>query len=483
MKTFGITAALAVACAAAQEPPTVGNVWSRVSPAEANMDAAKLDEAFEYAGGKEGLGQCLVRNECIDTTDGLDILKLTNCVQRIPLLNPNPPCGEQIDIIGATSCLASCEEGALACVLNCARDNIELGEQSFASETFCVSVHRDGKLVADKYFKKTGPVGDSDAGEVIDEFTPLVVWSVSKVFTHTVVGIAEKAGLLNTEDLASEYIEEWKDSPSEGVQVDNLMRMDSGRYYDGVTDFVLSQFQESQTDFAINMPITPVALNGLAEPQSHPPGSHYQYNQMALQNLHRVLQTATGEQDVNKYATDQLFTKLNMESRAYFMERSVVAPYLDIASKNTDPLMYGGIHVSCKDLARFGQLWLNRGRWNGTEIFTDEFYEKALTNPSANFPESGRMGRQYHWGGGSNHRASGMGGQFVSFNPEKNLVITRIGGAVGRTWSPGVFIDKVMDSLIDGPGAYSFEADEEANPVPEEEEIFANIIRGDIPQY
>ena len=80
METFGITAALIVACAAAQEPPTVGNVWSRVSPAEADMDAAKLDEAFECAGGKEGMGQCLVRNECIDTTDELGILKLKNCV-------------------------------------------------------------------------------------------------------------------------------------------------------------------------------------------------------------------------------------------------------------------------------------------------------------------------------------------------------------------------------------------------------------------
>jgi len=394
MKTACILAATLAATVLAQEPPTVGNVWQRVSPAEANMDASKLDEALSYADGRGG------------------------------------------------------------------------------SETWCVSVHRDGKLVADKYWDKTGPSGDSEAGSEVDEFTPLVVWSTSKAVTATVVGIAEMAGLLNTDDRASDYIEEWKGSESEEVLVDMLMRHDSGRYYDGVTDFVLSQLQDSQTDFAVNMPITPLCpLRNC--PQQHVPGSKYQYNQMGIQNLHRVLQTATGEADVNKYATDQLFTKLSMESRAYYQERSVASPYLDaLPSENTDPLLYGGIHMSCKDLARFGQLWLNRGQWNGTEIFTDDFYEKALSGAP-----NGRAGRSYHWGGGPNHRAGGMGGQFVSFNPEKNVVITRIGGAIGATWNAGQFVNMVMDSLLDGPGSYTREADEIANKMPAEEGQWAEVLR------
>jgi CubicO group peptidase (beta-lactamase class C family) len=468
MKTVSIAALTFGAFAAAQDPPTVGNVWPQVSPAEANMDAAKLDLAFEYAGGKLGLGQCLVQNDCIDTSDGLDIIKLTNCVQRIPILNPNPPCGDKIDVLGATSCVADAD-GNILDILNCVRDNVEIGENMLGSETYCVSVHRDGKLVADKYFRKTGPIGDAEMGEEVDEFTPLIVWSTSKAITHTLVGIAEKAGLMSTNDLASEYIEEWKNSPSEDVLVDMLMRHDSGRYYDAITDFVLSQFQESQTDFAINMPITP-----LGEPQQHAPGSTYQYNQMGIQNLHRVLQRATGETDINKYATEQLFSRLSMESRAYFMERSVITPFIDqLPSTNTDPLLYGGGHMSCKDLARFGQLWLNRGVWNGTEIFTDEFYEKALSSRP-----DGRAGSSYHWGGGPNHRANGAGGQFVSYNPEKNLVITRIGGFLGTTWNPSQFVNMVMDSLNDGPGSYTREEDELVNAMPVEEEQFKEFLMG-----
>ena len=174
MKTFFAAVALTFGAIATArdagdpEPPTIGNVWSRVSPAEANMDADLLDEAMSYPGRPGAQG----------------------------------------------------------------------------SETYCVSVHRDGKLVADRYFKKRGQVGDTDGDLDVDEFTPLVVWSTSKAVTHTIVGIAEKAGLLKTTDQASDYIMEWKRSNSSEVLVDMLMRMDSGRYYDPVTDFVLSQFED-----------------------------------------------------------------------------------------------------------------------------------------------------------------------------------------------------------------------------------------------
>ncbi len=200
---------------------------------------------------------------------------------------------------------------------------------------------------------------------------------------------------------------------------------------------------------------------------------------MGIQNLHRVLQRATGEENINKYATEKLFNKLSMESQAYFMERSVITPFLppigdpptEIPSANTDPVMYGGGHLSCKDLARFGQLWLNRGSWNGTQVFTEEFYEKALRNAPA-----GRVGRTYHWGGGPNHRASGMGGQMVSFNPEKNVVITRMGAMLGTTFSSGDLINGVMDSLLDGPGSYTREEDDRVNAMPEEEEQFKQML-------
>ena len=48
-----------------------------------------------------------------------------------------------------------------------------------------------------------------------------------------------------------------------------------------------------------------------------------------------------------------------------------------LPSENKDPLMYGGLNIACRDLARFGQLWLQRGVWSGERIIEDAFYEQA----------------------------------------------------------------------------------------------------------
>jgi CubicO group peptidase (beta-lactamase class C family) len=80
----------------------------------------------------------------------------------------------------------------------------------------------------------------------------------------------------------------------------------------------------------------------------------------------------------------------------------------------------GGVTTSCRDLARFGQLWLHRGRWGSggggsapqQEVFTEAFYQTAMTpNPR------GSGSRRYHWGvNGDMHRATGMGDQFVAYD-------------------------------------------------------------------
>jgi len=77
-------------------------------------------ECMSEMGG--GLGACLVKNECIDTSSGaLDVAKLTKCIQSIPIVNPRPVCGDKIDIAGALACAATCEPGTgnPGCVLDC----------------------------------------------------------------------------------------------------------------------------------------------------------------------------------------------------------------------------------------------------------------------------------------------------------------------------------------------------------------------------
>jgi len=309
--------------------------------------------------------------------------------------------------------------------------------------SFCASVHRNGYLLKDEYWAGFGPLD------------PWIIWSVSKAITSTLIGSAERDGYLHTEDAASDYINEWRGNhDSVNVTLDMLMRHDSGRYYDFFTDFIRSQLQPSQTDFAISLR------------QQHPPGTLYQYNQMAIQTLERVLRVSLNT-TVPEYTEQEMFGPLQFQSDSFWQEKSIVMPIPN------DPLLYGGMRTTCLDLARFGHLWLHRGNWNGHRVFTDEFYEKGV-----NMPPPPRAGRRYHWGGPPNYRANGMGDQFVVFNPEKNLIITRIGSPVSLTFSGSDFVNMVMASFTDGDvGSWDVERDRLDNAMPESEVQFVEFLR------
>jgi hypothetical protein len=80
-----------------------------------------------------GLVSCLRQNEClqmVDDGDGnseFDYALLVNCVQRIPIVNPNPVCGDKIDVVGLGMCAANCGEEDFFCIAECIFDNAEFG--------------------------------------------------------------------------------------------------------------------------------------------------------------------------------------------------------------------------------------------------------------------------------------------------------------------------------------------------------------------
>ena len=72
-----------------------------------------------------GLFGCLVFNDCIDVTDGIDLNKLLQCVQRIPILNPNPPCNQYVNVAALVPCLRGCTDNV--CLMECATRHGDVG--------------------------------------------------------------------------------------------------------------------------------------------------------------------------------------------------------------------------------------------------------------------------------------------------------------------------------------------------------------------
>jgi len=283
----------------------------------------------------------------------------------------------------------------------------DLAEQKNSN---CLVVTRDGVLVGEWYWNDFGPEVDQDN-----------VYSVTKSITSALVGIAEDEGSLDVEGPAG--FPEWKGTASEAVRVRDLISNDSGRAWTFDKDYVQMGLAPNQTNFAL----------GLG--QDHAVGTWWEYNNAAIQTLERALSTATGS-DVGDYAEQRLFSKIHMSAK---FGRDGAG----------DPLTYQGVSASCRDLARFGYLYLRGGRWAGGVQVVPSAWVAASIAPSTALNDAyGFMwwlNREGHWvqpsvplrteGDGQLlptapaevFAAIGAFGQFVVVDPTTDSVWVRLG--------------------------------------------------------
>ncbi|MFC6444494.1 serine hydrolase domain-containing protein [Shinella zoogloeoides] len=154
---------------------------------------------------------------------------------------------------------------------------------------------------------------------------------------------------------------------------------------------------------------------------SHAPGSFWFYNNWDFNALGTIYRQQTGE-DIFQSFAQRIARPIGMEDfsahdGSYSLEKSSVHPAYPFA-------------MSARDLARFGQLFLNGGQWNGQQIVPAAWVREsttALSQPSDHNSGYGYMWwtlRSDHWGQGGAFNA-GYGGQVVAYVPEKRLVIVQ----------------------------------------------------------
>jgi CubicO group peptidase (beta-lactamase class C family) len=292
----------------------------------------------------------------------------------------------------------------------------------------CLVVVRDGKLAGEWYFNGTGPNTTQD------------VYSATKSFASTLVGIAQDDGDLRIGDSASKWIPQWQGTPSQAVTVRNLLSMDSGRTWNLVTDYLRLLAAPDRTAFAI----------GLG--QAARPGTVWAYNNSAVQTLDRVLQKATGESVVT-FAKRRIFTPLGMAHTTMTTDRAGNAQ------------LFEGIHSTCRDMARFGVLMLNRGAWGSKRIVSAGWVKQATAASSTKLnaaygylwwlnhhgviasvtaattlgdANAGKtdVGRMVPGAPNSMYWAIGLGNQLIQVDPATKTVVVRLGSAVAIPLPP-----------------------------------------------
>jgi CubicO group peptidase (beta-lactamase class C family) len=316
-------------------------------------------------------------------------------------------------------------------------------EQAGATGASCFVVVRRGRLVGEWYWHGTDPSA------------PQPVFSVTKSVASTLVGMAQADGLLNIDDRMSDYIPSWRGTSSEDVTIRQVLSNTSGRHWDYLTDYPALAEAEDANELALGVG------------QDGPPGTEWVYNNAAIQALDVVLSTAIG--DVAAYAEERLFEPLGMHDTRLAHDEA----------GNTR--LNVGLSSTCRDLARFGHLFLRHGDWGGEQVVPASWVRLAtgrssqrlnaaygllwwlnrpgtvIANGGGRPAEEGVVGpagdqlapgapRDMFW-------AIGMGDQLVQVDPGSETVLVRLAPEdpeSGSFYPVSVGAAVIEDALVDG---------------------------------
>ena len=240
---------------------------------------------------------------------------------------------------------------------------------------------------------------------------PHMLFSLSKSFTSTGLGLAAAEGRLTIDDPVLPYFPD--DAPADpsanlkAMRVRDLLAMSTGHHADDLQKF----------SFAGNERLTKAFL---ALPVAHKPGTHFLYNTPATYMLSAILQKATGT-DLMDYLRPRLFEPLGIRNPSW--------------EKSRDGITLGGygLKVTTEDIARFGQLYLRKGRWRGKPLVPATWVAAATARQTSNgsSPTSDwdqGYGYQFWRCRHGAYRGDGAFGQFCIVMPEQDTVVAITSG-------------------------------------------------------
>jgi CubicO group peptidase (beta-lactamase class C family) len=240
---------------------------------------------------------------------------------------------------------------------------------------------------------------------------PHMLFSLSKSFTSTGIGLAAAEGRLTIDDPVLPYFPD--DAPADpsanlkAMRVRDLLAMSTGHHTDDLQKF----------SFAGNERLTNAFL---ALPVAHKPGTHFLYNTPATYMLSAILQKATGT-DLMDYLRPRLFEPLGIRNPSW--------------EKSREGITLGGygLKVTTEDIARFGQLYLRKGRWRGKPLVPATWVAAATARQTSNgsSPTSDwdqGYGYQFWRCRHGAYRGDGAFGQFCIVMPEQDAVVAITSG-------------------------------------------------------
>lgn len=280
------------------------------------------------------------------------------------------------------------------------------------NNTAGLMVIKDGEIVLEKY------------GEGLDANGRWTSFSVAKSFSSTLVGAAIKDGFIGSvDDPVVDYLPGLKGSAYEGVSVRQVLNMTSGVQWNEDYEDPNSDVAKFSAEPSVNGS-DPVVAYMARLPREAEPGTKWVYKTGETNLVGSLVRGATGK-TMADYLTEKVWQPYGMNQDAEWM--------LDLGAGEIAGCC---LSVSLRDYARFGHFFMHGAEIDGESIVPDNWIEQATTTtPAATEGMGGRGGYGFQWWltNGPAYRASGIFGQGIWLNPDKDLVIVTLSAWPGAT--------------------------------------------------
>lgn len=281
------------------------------------------------------------------------------------------------------------------------------------NRTDAVVIVRNGKLVLEEYFWGN------------ERDVPHAISSVTKSLTSMISGLAFDRGRIAPDDNAWRYFPEYKDTAwvreEYPVTLDHLWSMQANLAWNEDLPYQ----DPNNTAVGLITADDPVRYI-LNRPLAGTPGARYQYNSGLPTLIGNVVSHATGE-PIEQFADRHLFKPLGIHNYRWTRQR------------NGEVLASGGVSMRPIDLAKLGQLMLDRGVWRGQRILSEQWIDRSTSARTK--PADYAYGYYWHVADAAHPRLGqyagfmgiGQGGQYLVVVPKLSLVVV----LASSNWQPG----------------------------------------------
>jgi CubicO group peptidase (beta-lactamase class C family) len=291
------------------------------------------------------------------------------------------------------------------------------GDAFNANYTDGIVVLHKGRVVYERYAGALRPEGQH------------ISMSVTKSFFGTLGAMLVAEGKLDENAPVSKYVPELKDSAFGDATIRQVLDMRTGlKYSENYLDPNAEIWQHTRAGGVLPRP------PGYQGPQTFyeflqtvkKEGEHggpFAYKTVNSDALGWVIRRATG-QSIGQLMSERIWSRMGAEQDAYFTVDSVGNEFAG-----------GGLNAGLRDMARFGEMMRNQGRFNGQQIIPATVVQDIAKGgdktafPQASFPTlPGWSYRNMWWVSNNEHgaySARGIHGQAIYIDPKAEMVIAR----------------------------------------------------------